>query len=136
MKKRLITPILVACVLASGCGGESGKSPEPETVAESEKDEKPDSKEQKEESNQDKSGKEAKNKESTKSKKKSKKKSEPKKKSNEESEENNFIPSCLMASLGSTAYPRQPICSRFSVSLPVPAPTSTVTISPPLVPCR
>lgn len=48
MKKRLITPILVACVLASGCGGESGKSPEPETVAESEKDEKPDSKEQKE----------------------------------------------------------------------------------------
>ena len=103
MKKRLITPILVACVLASGCGGESGKSPEPETVAESEKDEKPDSKEQKEESNQDKSGKEAKNKESTKSKKKSKKKSEPKKKSNEESEENNFIPSCLMASSGSTA---------------------------------
>ena len=55
--------------LASGCGGESGKSREPETVAESEKDEKPDSKEQKEKSNQDKSENEAKNKESGNSKK-------------------------------------------------------------------
>lgn len=52
MKKKFISFILTACVLAGGCGTNQNSKQEPETIAETAEDEKPDSKEQKEESNQ------------------------------------------------------------------------------------